>query len=132
MEVLAIKRSVAGVVFLCLFTFGIYLIYWFITHINSQYKQLDLPQKGGRDFLLMLVTFGVYGVYIFYCMGKYESMINHKYGMPEKDDAVLYVIMFILGLSIITIGLLQYNANALAKVQGGEPPPSFGNWYSHE
>jgi len=46
-----------------------------------------------------------------YKMGKMESEAYSMYGLGEKDDSALYLIITIFGFSIVSMGIVQSNIN---------------------
>ena len=70
--------------------------------------------SGGKCFLLTLITCGIYGFYWAYLMGKAMMQAKSKNDMPADDNAMLYVILQIFGLSIVTYCLVQNDLNTIA------------------
>jgi ABC-type dipeptide/oligopeptide/nickel transport system permease component len=114
------KRSVGMAILLSIITCGIYLIYWEYKVWDSLYKANNLPSSAGVDVLLSIVTCGIYMFYMLYKAGKMESSAMALYGLPPKDDSVLYLILGIFALAIVSLAILQSNINnTLADVVNG-------------
>ena len=105
------KRGVAMAVVFTFITCGIYAIYWEYKILDSLYKANNLPSSAGVDVLLSIVTCGLYGLYMLYKAGKMESTAMRLYGLPEKDEGALYLILGIFGLAIVSFAILQSNIN---------------------
>jgi len=86
-------------------------------HFNNQ------QSTAGMDILLGIVTCGFYFYYVYYKMGKLESNTYRNFGMPPKDDSILYVILGIFGLAIVTYAIVQDNLNKLIIPPPGGPGP---------
>ena len=110
------ERNVVTAILLSLVTCGLYGIYWFVS-ITDDMKTASgdetLP-SGVTAFLLTLVTCGIYGFYWIYKMAKAEMMMKSKYGLPVKDNVILYVILQVLGLGIVNYCLMQSELNTVA------------------
>jgi len=115
------ERNIAGAIILSIVTCGIYCIYWFIV-LNDEaksYSEDDTMVSGGVAFLLTLVTCGIYGIYWAYRMGKAIAMAQSKNGLVVNDNSVAYLILEILGFSIIAYALMQNDINAITRVKSG-------------
>lgn len=94
-------------ILLCLFTIGIYPIYWTIKF------QMELKEETGEGFggvghLLMLVfTFGIYAIYWQYAAGKRIAKLG------VEDHSVLYLIFCFIFLSWLNPFLMQNQVNKL-------------------
>ena len=84
---------------------------------DAAYVNDDHEFSGGKAFLFTLITCGIYSFYWHYKMGKelYEAKI--KKGMPASDNAVLYIVLAVLGLGIVNYCLIQSDLNDLARVE---------------
>lgn len=109
------QRSVAlGIVFTVL-TCGIYGIYWYIC-LTDDANQLcgRADTSGGMVFLFTLITCGFYSIYWAYRMGEKINDAKRQRGMPEDPTLkILYLVLSILGLSVITWALVQNEANQM-------------------
>ncbi|MCL2415753.1 MAG: DUF4234 domain-containing protein [Defluviitaleaceae bacterium] len=105
------KRSIATCIILSIVTCGIYLYYWVYKIMESLYKANNMESKAGMDILLSIVTLGIYGIYLYYKMGKLESSAYQMFGLPARDDALLYLILGLLSYGIICWAIVQNNIN---------------------
>ncbi len=109
------ERNIAVAVILTLVTCGIYGIYWFIVMTNDVKEASgdDSIASGGLAFLLTLVTCGIYGFYWAYKMGELMKKAQEKHNVTVKDNAVLYLILQLFGLSIVNYCLIQSDLNEI-------------------
>ena len=109
------KRNLALCVIFSIITFGIYGIYWFIKINNDANELANPPERtsGGVAFLLTLITCGIYGIYWAYKMGKQLDSALEQRGMPTKNDAVLYLILSVVGLGFVAWILMQNTINSM-------------------
>ena len=70
-------------------------------------------RTGGRDILLLFVTCGLYAIYLYYRIGEDIDFIKNQRGLPSNNTGLLYLILSLLGLSIITIVVTQNSINKL-------------------
>ena len=111
------KRDIALAIVLSFITCGIYSIYWFVVLTNdvkTVAEDNDLA-SGGVAFLLTLITCGIYGIYWAYKMGELVKKAQEKKKVPVSDNAVLYLILQLLGLGIVNYALIQSDLNNMAK-----------------
>lgn len=112
------ERNIVTCILLSIITCGIYGIYWFITLTDDASRANDDPNfTGVKAFLLTLITCGIYGIYWNYKIGKEVFEANQKRGITSSDNSALYLILSILGLSIVTYCIVQSELNTLAKGQ---------------
>ena len=111
------ERNIATSVILTIVTCGIYGIYWFITLTDETKAAANDTQlaSGGVAFLLTLVTCGIYSIYWAYKMGELLANAQSQRGMMVKQNAVLYLVLQVLGLGIINYILIQSDLNAIAQ-----------------
>ncbi|MBR4618990.1 MAG: DUF4234 domain-containing protein [Bacilli bacterium] len=114
------ERNIAVAIILSIVTCGIYGIYWFVMLTNeaNAYSE-DNTTSGGVAFLLTLVTCGIYGYYWAYKMGEKLKIAQGKNGLAQKDNAVLYLILEILGLGIVGSALMQSDLNEITRSKSG-------------
>lgn len=109
-----IKKDIVICVILSIVTCGIYGIYWMVT-INDNVNELSNEDgvSGGMLILLIIVTCGIYSIYWYYQMGRklYEAGNNRNVSIP--DNAVLYIVLSLLGVSIVNNCLIQSDINKL-------------------
>ena len=110
------ERNIVVCILLSIITCGIYGIYWFITLTDDVSRSNNDPEfTGVKAFLFSLITCGIYGIYWNYKIGKEMYEANQKQGITASDNSILYLILSILGLSIVTYCLVQSELNTLAR-----------------
>lgn len=109
------KRSIATCIVLSIVTLGIYMFYWmYKLHVETHAVAGETPTvSGGMLILLTIVTFGIYGMYWSYKQGERIDKIHTMRGVPVGNNAVLYLILFIV-FSIVAIALMQNELNQYA------------------
>ena len=113
------KKSIPLCIILSIVTCGIYGIVWFI-ELHDATKTLSDDNQDTTAviaFLLTLVTCGIYGIYWFWKRGTQMEKAFKARGMSGDNKAILYLILCVVGLSIISMALLQNDVNIL--VDGG-------------
>ena len=110
------KRNIAVCVILSIVTFGIYGIYWFVClHNDTNTAAGDTTDLSAvAAFLLTIVTCGIYGIYWMYKRGKQIEQAQKNRNVQASDSAVLYLILTIVGLSIVAMILCQLELNKIA------------------
>ena len=111
------ERSIATSIVLSIVTLGIYMIYWLIV-LNDEVKVAskdDSLPSGGVVFLLTIVTCGIYGIYWAYRVGQMTAKAQSDRKMPVKDNSVMYIILSVVGLSIVVYALVQNDLNEMIK-----------------
>jgi hypothetical protein len=100
------QRSIGLMIFLYLFTFGLFPLYWYIS-FQSELKQKTGEGFGGLGhFLVTILTFGIYGIYWQYAAGKRLAQ------QGVTDNSTLYLILGIF-FPIINPFLMQSQANEI-------------------
>ena len=109
------QKNIVTCIILSFVTCGIYGFVWFINLTDDAARvNEDANFSGGKVILFTLLTCGIYSIYWNYKMGKeiYEAKV--KRGMQASDQSVLYVILSLLGLSIVNYCLMQNELNDFA------------------
>ncbi|MCL2456695.1 MAG: DUF4234 domain-containing protein [Defluviitaleaceae bacterium] len=117
------KRELPMLILLTFVTCGIYGIYWYYMLLTNMYELNKQENTAVMDIVLSLVTCNLYFIYLAHKLGKVESAVQSRYGMPEKDDSLLYLILAVVGLGIVVYALLQLNLNKLVDHNGGNITP---------
>lgn len=106
------NRNIAMQVILSILTCGIYGLYWFITMTDeSNILSDEKTASGGMAVLLTLVTCGIYSFYWNYKMGQKLNLAGRKYNKSISDNSVLYLVLSLLGLTIVNYCLIQSDLN---------------------
>ena len=110
------KRSIATCIVLTIVTLGIYGLYWMVkVHQEVHIVSGEQPTvSGGMLILLTIVTFGIYSLYWCYKQGERIDKIHTMRGVPVGNNAVLYLVISIVGFSIVAMALMQNELNTYA------------------
>ena len=109
------ERNILVCILLSFITCGIYGIVWFISITDDMaYASGDKSLSGGKAFLFTLITCGIYGYFWAYKMGKAGALAKSNRGMPADDNAILYLLLQFLGLSIVNYCIIQNDLNSMA------------------
>ncbi len=103
------ERSIPVALILSIVTCGLYGIYWMIK-LNDEVNILSgepNATSGGMVFLLSFITCGIYGIYWLYKMGERCDRIKNA----EGNSPIIYLILGLLGFSIISYCLIQDTIN---------------------
>ncbi|MEC0371049.1 DUF4234 domain-containing protein [Paenibacillus chibensis] len=108
------QRNIVLAIILTLITCGLYGIYWFIV-LTDEVGQLsgDPDFTGLKHFLLTLITCGIWGFIWAYQIGQHVAFAQSRRGLRATDNAILYVILNLFGLSIVTYAMVQNDVNNL-------------------
>lgn len=105
-------RNVAIYVILTLVTCGLFGLYWMVV-LNDD--SLEVAGEDGTQgmmvLVLTLVTCGIYGIYWAYQLGQRINRINARYGRYTDNSGLLYLLLYILGLSIVVNAVAQNELN---------------------
>lgn len=110
------QRNIATCIILTIVTCGIYGILWTI-YLNDDTNRLQNnpnAPSGGMVILLSLVTCGIYAIYWIYKRGEIMDNYIASTGAPKPNNAVIYIVLSIFGLSIVAYALLQSELNKIA------------------
>ena len=115
------ERNIALAVVFSIITCGIYSLYWFIVASNEvkEYCKDEQMMDGGLACVLTIVTCGIFGIYWWYNLGMKMQEAQKLHKIVPKDNAVLYLILSILGLSIVNQCLLQSDINEITRQLNG-------------
>ena len=121
------KREIVACIIFTIITCGIYGLYW-MYKMNDEINAITGTRddtSGGIVILLIIVTCGLYGIYWSYKMG---DKIDYYHG-TSSSKGILYLIITLIGFSIITCALIQDEINKiLNRNKGGDIPPSSGEF----
>ena len=108
------ERSIPLYIVLSVLTCGLLSIYWFIV-LADDIRRLRGGTKpnGVTDFLLGIITCGIYLWYCYYQYPKYIVEIQEKRGMKENDISVLSLLVAIFTFNIVSLALIQNEVNKI-------------------
>ncbi|MEE1219681.1 MAG: DUF4234 domain-containing protein [Ruminococcus sp.] len=110
------RKNIGLAIVLSIVTCGIYGIYWFIT-LTDDVNKLDQQEKctsGGMAFLLSIVTCGIYMFYWLYKQGERIDRAANARGIDSSNSSILYIVLSVIGLSIVAYCLMQDKINKMA------------------
>jgi hypothetical protein len=111
------KRDIAKAIIFSIITLGIYALYWFVKMNDEVNQSIGNPNDtpGVTALILTIVTCGIYGIYWAYKKGEVVDNYYANKGMPKPNNAVIYLVLCLFGLSIVTYALLQNELNKAAE-----------------
>ncbi len=109
------EKNIAVCIILSFVTCSIYMWFWMYS-VVKKIRMLNGDQSDmvGEYLLLMLVPY--YNVYWVYTRGKAISEAAARRGIQIADNSVVYLILNILGLSIVSYAMIQNDLNKLARM----------------
>lgn len=113
------NRSIAVCIILSIITCGIYGLYWLACVVKDLNTASNHPEdmSGGLVVLLSIVTASIYLWFWLYKAGEKVAYIKRQStGISDNNSAILYLVLGILGFSVISIALIQSELNKIATV----------------
>ena len=109
------SRSLALYIVLSLITCGLFSIYWFISLAGDIAKLRQKPEpRGVFDFIIGLITCGIYFLVAYYNYSKWLVEIQEKRRVRVSDISIIAVILGIFGLGLVSMALIQNEVNKLS------------------
>lgn len=109
------EKNIAVCIILAFVTCSIYMWFWMYSMVKKiRMLANDTSDMVGEYLLLMLVPY--YNVYWVYTRGKKISEEAARRGIQISDNSVLYLILNLLGLSIVSYAMIQNDLNKLARM----------------
>jgi hypothetical protein len=107
------ERSPALVLLFSIITCGIYHVYWYFAVLYEMRDAGHSPTGNSPwlDFLIAVVTLGLYGFYVDYRIGKEILELQAERGLRENDTSVMAVVLDIFGLGVVASALQQSELN---------------------
>lgn len=106
------ERNIVTAIILSIVTCGIYGVYWIYCIAEDIYNtENNLPTTPGLTLLLFIITGGLYGIYVFYQWGKVMHTIGDRFDVTIEDRSIVYIILSIVGLSLVNLVLIQTDIN---------------------
>lgn len=109
---MAKNRNIALCIVFSIITLGIYALYWLVK-LNDEINSLAKAEgtSGGMVLLLTIITCGIYGWYWAFKMGEKVDTLKQDRGEAPTNSGVMYLILCLIGLSVVTFALLQSEIN---------------------
>ena len=112
------ERSLPLYIVLTIITCGLFGIYWFISLASDIARLREQAEpRGVFDFIIGLITCGIYLWVCYYRYPKFVVEIQEKRGVQVSDISVISLILSIFGLSIVSMALIQNELNKLVRAQ---------------
>lgn len=107
------NRNIVMCIILSILTCGIYSFYWIATMTDDANKVANTPNdtSGGMTVLLGILTCGIYLFYWYYKQGQRLYQAGKNYGLDIKDNSILYLILSLIGFSLVSAILIQADLN---------------------
>lgn len=112
------ERKIALCIILSIVTCGIYGLVWFfnlVNDLNTAAPSSD-DKTPGTVLLLSIVTCGIYSFVWLYKSGDKVDRIRTHNGEAPSSSAVLYLVLGLVGFSIISYCLIQTELNKVAQI----------------
>ena len=105
-------RSIGMSILLTIITCGIYGLYWLVC-LNDDVAEYtgEYGTSGGMVLLFSILTCGIYLLYWSYKTGEKLDRVRFNKGVPTGSLSILYLILAIIGLSIVNYALIQSELN---------------------
>ncbi len=108
------QRSIPLYIILSLLTCGLFQIYWFVTLAGDIRTLREAPEpRGVFDYIIGLLTCGIYMLVCYYRYPKYIVEIQQKKGLEVNDISVLSLIVGIF-FGLVSLALIQNEVNNIA------------------
>jgi hypothetical protein len=109
------ERSIPLYIVLTVITCGLFGIYWFISIAGDIAKLREQPEpRGIFDYIIGLITCGIYLLVCYYRYPKYIVEIQEKRGLKVNDISVISLIFGIL-FGIVSLALMQNELNKIVR-----------------
>jgi len=109
------ERSIPLYIILTLITCGLFGIYWFISLAGDIAKLREKPEpRGVFDYIIGLLTCGIYLLVCYYRYSKFIVEIQEKRGAKLNDISVISLILGIF-FSVVSMALIQNELNKLVR-----------------
>lgn len=107
------QRSIPLCIVFSIITCGIYAIYWFIklTDEANSVAETEQTASGGMAFLFTIISCGIYSFYWMYKQGNKIDEMKRRNGQSSSNTGVIYLVLSVVGLSIVSYALMQDELN---------------------
>ena len=119
------RREPAFVLVLSIVTFGFYLPFWY-HGVYRDLQTLDGRTPTGRgywlDFLFVIVTFGIYGIWVDYQISRQICEFEERHGFGQVEDTSIIAVLLdvaayvtVFFTNFVTSAIQQDQLNRLAE-----------------
>lgn len=106
------RRSVVFAIVFSLLTGGLYSLYWVYKLIkNTRFAKQDKSSCIGEFLCYIFIPF--YSCYWWYTRGKLLKAKFSEEGHNISGNAIVYLVLNVLGLSIVSMAIMQHDFNSL-------------------
>ena len=112
------ERKIVTCIILSIVTCGIYSLVWFynlVNDLNTASPSSD-DKTPGTVLLLSIITCGIYSLVWLYRAGDKVDRIRTLNGETPSSSAVLYLVLGLVGFSIVSYCLIQTELNKVAQI----------------
>ncbi len=120
------QRSIGKCILFSFITCGIYSLFWIYSALNDLYYLDGSNESPAKDLILGIVTCGIYYFWMWAKMARMISNIRVKNNLPDSNNSVLFVVLYLFGLGLVNLCIVQDNINAFANFT-----PASGNGDSY-
>lgn len=109
-------RGVAFMILVTLITCGFYMIRWYFAVLGELTRAGKSPTGNSPwlDFLLALLTCGLWGLFVDYRIAKTVAELQAAHGIvPPNDTTLVVLVLDIVGLGLIGSAVQQSEMNRL-------------------
>ncbi|MCB1172231.1 MAG: DUF4234 domain-containing protein [Leptospiraceae bacterium] len=107
-------RSPAFILVMSLITCGIYLFFWYY-QVYAELQDVHGVSPTGNgyfvDLLLVIITCGLWGVYVDYAISEKLNIIQERHGMAPNDTTTAAILLdlaaFFVGLTNLVTSMIQ-------------------------
>ncbi len=114
-----LQRNIVTCVLLTIVTCGIYGLVWFFGLVNDLNTAVPSAEDKtpGTVLLLSIVTCGIYSLIWIYKAGEKIDRLKQMNGEAPASSAALYLVLSLVGFSIVAWCLMQSELNKVAQPQ---------------
>ncbi|MDR3152250.1 MAG: DUF4234 domain-containing protein [Bifidobacteriaceae bacterium] len=109
-------RSIPGWIIGSILTCGLLGLVW-VALINNDVQEFSgrKTRSSAAVILFSIITCGIYGIYWTYVTSQELSYAENNNKLIAKDEGILYIILWLIGGSLIVFALLQNRLNIASK-----------------
>lgn len=108
-------RNIGITILLCFVTCGIYGIYWMYCLVRDIKIVTGEGDNGVVLEFILLAFVPFYSLYWLYTRDQKLVEAGRSYGVSISDNAILYLLLAVFGVSIVSYALLQNDLNKFAE-----------------